>query len=154
MVKKYYMTWSEVVERLQAIDSFTNIVYGVPRGGMICSAFLQRAHVTYNPMEANVILDDIIDSGRTEQKWKEKFPNVPFFGMVDKIKNQTDKDLGWIVFPWENDKEEDIEDNVVRLLEHYGIPVNDSNSSMLKDFLSDLSEISIENERYNKEKGK
>lgn len=108
-------------------------VYGVPRGGTlavtyarICAPHMQVTHVL-EPEMADVIVDDIIDSGRTRDYWQTRFPDKPFIGLVDKTK-PADADLGWVVFPWEQapgatsaeDKERDAWDTVVRMLEHIG----------------------------------
>ena len=71
-VEKYYMSWEELIERLQEIDVEDNKCYGVPRGGMIVSAFLKNATAVYDPDKATHIIDDIIDSGRTRDKWVKK----------------------------------------------------------------------------------
>ena len=42
-IKKWHMTWDEVFEGLELVDDPKNIVYGIPRGGMIVSAFLKQA---------------------------------------------------------------------------------------------------------------
>lgn len=112
------VSWEAVLERLDEIDKPGEIVYGIPRGGMIASAFLNRARATHYPQQATLFLDDIIDSGRTMQKWKERFPGTPFFALFDKSPDGLDSDLGWIRFPWE--PENDAEDLIVRLLEYIG----------------------------------
>ena len=65
-----------------------------------------------------MIVDDIIDSGRTRDQWRERFPEKPFVALVDKT--GPDKDLGWVVFPWEMGVEDGAESNVVRILQAIG----------------------------------
>ena len=102
-------------------------VYGVPRGGMCALIHTLGFYGSYlqgyglvEPSSlagtADVILDDIIDSGSTRQKYLELFPGKPFVALVDKTNG--DKDLGWVHFPWE--QESGPEDAVVRLLEGIG----------------------------------
>lgn len=108
-------------------------VYGVPRGGMLA---VTHARIMFPLMsvqevlcatEADVIVDDIVDSGRTRDHWTGLFPDKQFIGLVDKTK-PADADLGWVVFPWEQapgatsaeDKERDARDTVARMLEHIG----------------------------------
>jgi GTP cyclohydrolase I len=100
-------------------------IYGVPRGGIpvafeLCSILRQtwpgkKINVVYTDWQkATIIVDDIIDSGRT----KERFYAKPFFALVDK---KRDFPLGdWIVFPWERDIVGSTEDIIVRQLEFIG----------------------------------
>lgn len=117
-------------------------VYGVPRGGSCALLHLlsdplfpfRLSPVAY-PSLADVILDDIIDSGKTRTKYtgsdspklfddgfgyKEIIDStrraVPFLALADKTNG--DGDLGWIQFPWES--ETGPEDAVVRLIEAVG----------------------------------
>ena len=114
--EKVYLTWEQVFERLAPFDKAGEIVYGVPRGGMIVTAFLRWASVTHDPQQATVILDDIVDSGKTRDEHQRTYPSARFVALVDKT--GADKELGWIVFPWE--KESGPEDAVIRILEYLG----------------------------------
>lgn len=94
------------------------IVYGVPRGGWCIAELLSINNCTPSmyPEKADVIVDDIIDSGRTRQKWLDRYPEKKFyapFGM-DKVPDK------WIVFPWESGKENDAEELITRIIEHVG----------------------------------
>lgn len=98
-------------------------VYGIPRGGVyvaqavVAAAVRRRLPWTQvtDPSEATLFVDDIIDSGATMKRYRDKFPNVPFLGMVK-------ADGTWVVFPWEVDGEEDegIENNILRILQYIG----------------------------------
>lgn len=126
-VKYYEMSWEEVLYRLECVDLHKHTIYGIPRGGMIVSAFLKCAKVTHDPSEATLFLDDIIDSGSTRDKWKQLYPDTEFYALVDKVNDKTDKNLGWIVFPWETQKEVNENDYLIRLLQVYGKEVNQEN---------------------------
>lgn len=110
--KNRSITWEEIKYRVSILDKNLKY-YGVPRGGQYISAML-------NPVdsieEADVIIDDLIDSGKTEEAFK--IYNKPFIGLFNK---QTEEDLKdkWLVFPWEQ-KEEPVEDNFVRILQYLG----------------------------------
>lgn len=110
--KNRSITWEEIKYRVSLLDKNLKY-YGVPRGGQYISAML-------NPVdsieEADVIIDDLIDSGKTEEVFK--IYNKPFIGLFNK---QTEEDLKdkWLVFPWEQ-KEEPVEDNFVRILQYLG----------------------------------
>ena len=114
-----YISWEQIMEALAPIDKPGNVVYGVPKGGMIAAGFLKNAKKTWRPEEANIILDDIVDSGATRQKYAQKYPDAQFIPLVEK----TDRE--WLVFPWEADhptaQEGDyIQENVVRMLQFIG----------------------------------
>lgn len=121
MNNQYHATWAEILEALELIDSEDNTVYGVPRGGMIAAGFLKRAKNTPFPEKANIILDDIIDSGKTKKEYEEKYQGVSFVALFDKM--GTDKNIGWVIFPWEAESP-DITDNIVRILQYIGEDVN------------------------------
>ena len=112
------MTWEEIFERLKPVDKEGALVYGVPRGGMIAAGFLKRATNITSPEQADLILDDIIDSGKTRDTYKDTYPDKPFVALVNKCFE--DKDIGWVVFPWERNERSSIEDAVVRQLEFIG----------------------------------
>lgn len=112
---------SRIVKEYTPRDGLIRI-YGVPRGG--CFVALQvrnylrsrglEATITTQPNFAHVIIDDIIDSGITEEKYKKY--TVPFFAAVDKRLETIGE---WVEFPWEQN-ETGPEDAVVRLLQYIG----------------------------------
>ena len=104
------ITWNEIKTLLKDFDK-SKKYYGVPRGGAYISAMLNPVD---NPEEADIIIDDIIDSGATKKKF-EKY-NKPFIALFDKQKNPN---LGWIQFPWENEGAIEIEENVARVIEYF-----------------------------------
>jgi len=106
-------TWADVRHLMKQLPK--GRPFGVPRGGAIVAA-LTGQEMEY-PDEADYILDDIIDSGRTRIFWQNAFPDKPFIALLDKTR---DKTLGWVQFPWEHDGAKDIEDTVVRQLQFLG----------------------------------
>lgn len=97
-------------------------VFAVPRGG-VAAALAVAAHVPIemveDPAQADLFIDDLIDSGSTMEHWCDKHPGKPFFVLIDKKTDQAFKGQ-WIVFPWEGDAESGIEDNIRRLLQYVG----------------------------------
>jgi len=123
-MNKLYISWEQVFERLKQFDYQGAIIYGVPKGGMIATSFLKHARTTHIVSEANLILDDLVDSGATRQWYLKTWPIIPFRGLFDKSEEVIDD---WIVFPWERDHpngEETIEQNIVRSLQYIGEDVN------------------------------
>jgi len=99
-------------------------LFGIPRGG-IPAAYAVAAHdakftVTDNPEEADVFVDDIVDSGGTMQRWSDDYPGKHFFALIDKTDRHCPYLESWIVLPWEGTAESGFTDNVVRLLQYVG----------------------------------
>ena len=120
---KTKITWEQVYYRLKeatkGLPKDTKY-YGVPRGGQIVAGMTGNAVDTIE--EADVIIDDLIDSGTTMEKYL-KYEKT-FIALIDKrIELQGE----WLVFPWEtkeDDSEETVEDNVKRLLQYFGEDVD------------------------------
>jgi len=119
-MKKTYITWQTVYYRLNLIITEGTKCYGVPRGGTIVAGLTGRAVDKIE--DADIIIDDLIDSGATEERYKKY--NKPFVALIDKRIELNNK---WIVFPWEikeKDTEETVEENITRLLQYFGEDVN------------------------------
>jgi len=128
-MQKKYVTWTEIFRRLKCIDKPGNIVYGIPKGGMIAAGFLQNAEVTHEPAIATVILDDICDSGKTMLHYMNNLPYIKerqFYALFDKNSSKDDQQFcegAWLVFPWEKDHpagEDTIQQNIIRQLQYIG----------------------------------
>lgn len=96
-------------------------LFGVPRGG-VSAALAIGNHLSVELVEdvdkADIIVDDLIDSGVTMHRWSLKAPEKPFIALLDK---RTDEWKGkWVIFPWETNSENSIGDNIVRLLQFVG----------------------------------
>lgn len=119
---KLLITWPMVFNRLEMIDRPGEVVYGIPKGGMIAAGFLTEAINTTKPELATIILDDILDSGHTMQKYMKEFPKKKFHVLYNKKLDPALKDK-WVVFPWEEQHpmgEETIQQNIVRQLQYIG----------------------------------
>ncbi len=122
------LSWAEILEALKLIDQPGNIVYGVPKGGMIAAGFLERAKRTPFPEKANIILDDLVDSGKTKAWYMQKYPQAEF---VPLVKHEPGE---WIIFPWEKEhpsgQNDSIQENITRLIQFIG---EDPNREGLKE---------------------
>lgn len=116
---KTNITWEQIYYRLKECTKHLpkeTKYYGVPRGGQIVAGMTGNAVDTIE--EADIVIDDLIDSGATLERYKES--GKPFVALIDKrIELQGE----WLVFPWENE-EGNIEDNVRRLLQYFGEDAN------------------------------
>lgn len=95
--------------------------YAIPRGGVPAALAVQQyvpaLVLVDTPEEADICIDDVIDSGKTADYYAE-FHDLQTFALIDK--RQPDADQSWIVFPWEEDAKGSFEDNIVRLLQFVG----------------------------------
>lgn len=105
-------------------DDYTSI-YAVPRGGVPIAALLSShtgLPLVDAPEEDSLIVDDMIDSGKTHEALEEfdwavlyvrdhtpKYENVTYVDVVDE----------WVEFPWESTTE-DAEENFRRILQYLG----------------------------------
>lgn len=119
---KTYLNNDDILVRAQTVCEAIGgdkRIYPVPRGGIPAAYALIAVDSTLtivnDPAQADVVVDDIIDSGDTRAKYADK----PFFALVDKG-DPVDADLGWVVFPWEGEAENGIQDNIKRLLQFMG----------------------------------
>lgn len=106
--------WSDVdkyVDDLtfQIPDNATG-VYGIPRGGLVLAVIISHRcnlPLLQAPCEGCVVVDDIADTGKTLEHYKEKgyYITTMFYHKQSKIvpdfwKHEKQKE--WIIFPWEN----------------------------------------------------
>ena len=132
MNKKVYLTNKQVLllaGELMAkicIDTkritMSERIYGVPRGG-IPAAYAVKSRdfsieIVDKPEDADVIVDDIIASGKTRDAYVKKY-NKPFLALIDNPEPDT-----WYVFPWEETLESSATDIPTRMLEFIGEDVN------------------------------
>lgn len=98
--------------------------YAIPRGGIPAALAVQRhlkkVNITLvdDPAEADLFIDDIIDSGATREEYMGKYAK-PVYALIDKGEDLVYQHL-WVVFPWEGNSSGSIEDNIRRLLQYVG----------------------------------
>lgn len=128
------LTWENVASRAAAVvreidarlgKGFVVRMYPVPRGGIHAAQALVAAAQTEAMRsftivdewhKAHVIVDDIIDTGKTREHYDGRFET--FFALVDKQKEGIKE---WVKFPWEIAADEQgPEDNIRRILQYIG----------------------------------
>ena len=85
MIKKI-LSWQDVFKLLEPIRKELkpdDVIYGIPKGGMIVANFLD-CKKTHDPEKCTIILDDIVDSGKTREKHRQKYPFKTFKTLIDK----------------------------------------------------------------------
>ena len=127
------VTWQEIKAVVSTWDA-TKKYYGVPRGGQYIAALLNPVET---PEEADVICDDLIDSGATMERWKQKFPEKPFKAVFDKRLNG----IEWIRFPWEQSGDIDVQENIKRVLQYFDDPAREGLVQTPKRYISFLKEF-------------
>lgn len=89
--------------------------YPIPRGGLYVAALLAGRPgwtFTEDPKQANIAIDDIIDSGRTADAMLRDHSLITY-ALVDK---QQRNEQRWVTFPWEvGGLPRDAADTVTRL---------------------------------------
>lgn len=106
-------------------------IYPVPRGGNYAALLVQKSILhqysgnlsvlVNDPITADVIVDDIIDSAKTKDSFKHL--EKPFYALVDKRGKDKGWDGIWINFPWEKDLEGEYagpQENIKRILQFIG----------------------------------
>jgi len=130
---KDFISWNlidecvtDITDHLALSDIKFEGVYGIPRGGAILAVMLSHKldipYITSSSLirehtKSNiVIIDDIVDTGDTLKMYAE-FKNAYFVTIHEhkqsKVKPQysvLDKEDKWIVYPWEREDEEEMQD--------------------------------------------
>lgn len=129
MTETMNVFWSACRERAKDIAKildFDRYIYGIPNGGIHAANVLYgvvpgKFVLVEDPDEADAFIDDIIDSGKTRDKYKKIYPHKHFVALVDKQGRDKDWMGQWVTFPWERMRKEHApEDAVTRLLQYIG----------------------------------
>lgn len=124
-MNKRFVTIEEIKERVQIFakekgkDPKEIRAFGIPRGGCAVAALFDPVD---DPEFADIIVDDLVDSGSTRETWMNTHPTKEFFAPFDKTKEEEIQGK-WLVFPWE-EKETPIEDHVRRVIQSFGEDLN------------------------------
>jgi len=102
-------------------------IHAIPRGGIPASYLIMKYvdgtnyEFVDNSDDADIIIDDLVDSGSTRTRALSSNPTAKFITLIDKQTDEEYKDK-WLVFPWEGSKSNDTsaDDIVIRLLEYIG----------------------------------
>jgi hypothetical protein len=81
-MNKTVLTYQFVRERLRVVDRLGVRVFGIPRGGHEVVKMLAYATVVDHVSQADIIIDDIVDSGKTRDEWMAKAPGKEFFAIL------------------------------------------------------------------------
>lgn len=126
---KRHVTHKELIARAQGVNDYLQRslsrrpkVYPIPRGGIPATYLLAMVgdiDIVDNPLDADFFFDDIIDSGATRDRYREKYKRDTL-ALIDKTKGQFPD--YWIVFPWEtaDGKDDSVIDNIKRILQFVG----------------------------------
>lgn len=117
-VEKLAYRQAELISKFS--DYKTIRAYPIPRGGVPAAYAIQhhipgRIVLVDKPDNADIYIDDLVDSGKTKLRFSDK----PFFALIDK-RADVDYSNRWIVWPWEGSSDGSFENNIVRLLQYIG----------------------------------
>lgn len=145
MVTKLLLTGEQIMERitthpkLRQWEGRSLSIYGVPRGGVpvaLAIAGYYGFEIVERPEDAQVIVDDLIDSGATEQRFAHL--GKQFVALFDK-RDPNDISHGqWVVFPWEESLEDDMQSHASRLLQGNGLEASPKLVGTLLTFVKNL----------------
>ncbi len=132
-IKKVFLTWEDVYALLDKIHEQCrgkiDYVTGIPRGGTILAImYSHRFDIQYMEYTSNhypnlLIIDDIADSGKTIFDMRGTMFNPKFATLHYKTTSVTKPeyyaqeiadDFGWVVYPWEKDSSNPIQDYLVK----------------------------------------
>ncbi len=116
MTQQIHLTWAdmrtlarETAERLRRnyTGQTSLYAYAIPRGGLPAALLVQGAltgsglvlDLCETPEDADIFIDDIIDSGATRAKFSHGHKR-PFIALVDKLGMDAKWAGKWVVFPW------------------------------------------------------
>ncbi len=91
-------------------------LYGVPRGGKVVVALLIAKYPGHydevdSAKDAEAIIDDIIDSGTTKERYRQQYTQIPFYSLTQRVG-------AYVVFPWEQGEDSgDLATTFQRLLQ-------------------------------------
>ena len=132
IVISWSMIYTAIDGILNQLNNKKKKIYGIPRGGQVVAGMLgfcnEKIEVVNAPELADIIVDDLYDSGKTYRHWKQMYADKDYYFLFDKRDRKYMNH--WLIFPWEHTGKKEVEDNVVRLLQYFG---QDANREGLKD---------------------
>ena len=133
---KEFISWDlvdecvlDIAEHLIRTEIKFRGVYGIPRGGTLLAVMLShKLNIPFYPLYFStarlegddfVVIDDIVDTGKTLQEYKIKDENEQgYYVTIHEHKDSIVKpdysviykEDKWIVYPWETEDSEEIQD--------------------------------------------
>ena len=142
---KFFELVALLAERIKnseaySLDTAPVKIFAVPRGGIPVVYALHRFLMNFNivafPHEADFIIDDLIDSGATKERYDKiieyvgtKGKTIIFDVLIDKRTMSSPYHGEWVVFPWEDMDNDDDEDSSaldipIRMMQYIGEDVD------------------------------
>lgn len=122
-MKKHYISWEEYYKDVKKLSRIVSRggeiheIYGIKRGGLILAVCL--AHLLNKPLKTAfkrkltskkliLVCDDLVDSGKTIQKYKLRYCKTAVLYRKDCTKHEADYCVRtinkWIVYPYESEQ--------------------------------------------------
>ena len=118
------------------------LLFAIPKSGyavtsIILSEWADFFKITTNALEADFIIDDIIDSGATKEKYERQF-GKKVYAIVDKTIDKSYEDK-WVIFPFDKPIADNEETILYRLLQFFNKKINKDNINKIKDYVSTIT---------------
>ena len=121
--------WSEAAQLAAALHERVSVAcgeavvaYPIPRGGLFVAALLATQpewQFTNVPAEADVAIDDVIDSGATARRMRSEHA-LATYALIDK--GTWEHGNSWIAWPWDvGGRGGDLRDTIIRLCQQTGV---------------------------------
>lgn len=116
--------WDEVMEQVRAIlPDPGSKVYGVPRGGAVVAGLMKALRPSLSlvglPLLADVIVDDVLNTGATSTEVQEEVKGEIDFRVL--FNRPLHNEEQWLRMPWEHvDQVRDLKHTVIRQLQMIG----------------------------------
>lgn len=129
-LKKYCSALARQLRKMAKTLRRKLLIYGIPKSGSIVAVNLaalepMSLEVTYQPERADCFVDDIIDTGTTQERYRERYGKKTY-ALYGKGKQRNCivqvPRTTWVEFPWEQEDvtSKEHQDFIVRLLEELG----------------------------------
>ena len=109
-------------ERVSAAYGEPIVAYPIPRGGLFVAALLAAQpewQFTNVPAEADLAIDDVIDSGATARRMRSEHA-LATYALIDK--ETWEHGNSWIAWPWDvGGRGGDLRDTIIRLCQQTGV---------------------------------
>jgi len=118
----------KIKQKINGRPGYYDGLVPIPRGGRPIADKLSELFelpIRTNPTKKSLVVDDIIDSGRTLHPY-ERYDRAVLLvknGLINDVTYYGDTVEGWVVFPWE-DSDEDMTSLLSRIVQYLGEDVN------------------------------
>lgn len=135
-MEKHFLSYDELQQRAEIVckEILSNndlpgkvCIYGIPRGGVSAAILVNNffdgkieSCLVHDIALADIIIDDIRDSGNTVTRYKKLNTSAKIYTLIDKLGKDSEYKNVWFVFPWESSDEHSVNDVPMRFIQYIG----------------------------------